>query len=341
MLRVAINGYGRIGRNVHRQFLEQFPESVQVVAVNASSDARTRAYLLQHDSLHGRYHAAIAVEGEHFTVNGHTVRVVREREPASCPWKELQVDVVVEATGHFVTREAAAGHLVAGSRKVVVTAPMKDDTPTVVLGVNDDTLTADLDIVSNASCTTNCIAPVIKTIDEAFGIDRLLVGSVHAFTVSQNLLDNRPQEGNDLRRSRAATLSIIPTKTGAVKACGVIFPHLKGKLDGMAFRVPVPTVSCAYMAFCIQNESTAADINQALQQAACTPALDGIMRVSDDELVSIDFMTDPHSSVVDAQFTKVVDGRGVQVLSWYDNEWGYAMRVTEMVVRIGSLLSAS
>ena len=211
---------------------------------------------------------------------------------------------------------------------------MKDDTPTFVKGVNGDDMVPELDIISNASCTTNCIAPVIKVIDESFDIERLLVASVHAFTVSQNLLDNKPDNG-DLRRSRAATLSIIPTATGAVKACGAIFPHLNGKMDGMAFRVPVPTVSCAYMAFSVQKDTTTQEVNEMLKKASADPTMKGVLAVSEDPLVSIDFMTDPHSSIVDAEYTKAVDGKAVQILSWYDNEWGYAMRVSEMVVKMG------
>jgi glyceraldehyde 3-phosphate dehydrogenase len=338
MLRVAINGYGRIGRNVHRQFVEQYGDEVEVVGVNASSSADLRAYLLKYDSLHGRFPADIQTGGEHFSVNGKQVRVVKEREPAKCPWKELHVDVVVEATGHFETHEEAKGHLTAGACKVIVTAPMKDDTPTFVKGVNDHELTAQNDVISNASCTTNCIAPVIKVVDEAFGIQYLLVSSVHAFTASQNLLDNKPQEQGELRRARAATLSVIPTKTGAVKACGKIFPHLKGKLDGMAFRVPVPTVSCAYMAFTLKNSTTEQEVLQKLEEASRTPSMKGILSVSHEQCVSIDFQTDPHSSIVDAPSTKVVEGHAVQLLSWYDNEWGYAMRVTEMALKLGSFI---
>lgn len=339
MLKIAINGYGRIGRNVHRQFLERFADKVEVVAVNASSDSATRAYLLEYDSLHGKFPAEIAVQDEdNFTVNGKPVRVVKERDPTKCPWKELGVDIVVEATGHFTNHDGAYGHITAGAKRVVVTAPMKDETPTYVIGVNDDELDTSLEVISNASCTTNCIAPVIKSIDAALGIEKLLVGSVHAFTVTQNLLDNKP-EGSDFRRSRAATLSIIPTKTGAVKACGVIFPHLVGKMDGMAFRVPVPTVSCAYMAFTVSKNTDVDAVNDILKKAAADPAMKGVLAVSEKELVSIDFQTDPHSSIVDAGFTKVVDGNGIQILSWYDNEWGYAMRVTEMVLMVGDSLS--
>jgi len=338
MLRVAINGYGRIGRNVHRQFLQRFADDVNVVAVNAGSTADMRAYLLKYDSLHGRFEGDIQVTGEDFTVNGTVVKVVKERDPAKCPWKDLGVDIVIESTGHFTTSAKAQGHLEAGAKRVVVTAPMKDSTPTFVLGVNDEKLTADMPIISNASCTTNCIAPVIAVMDQIYGVERLLVSSVHAFTASQNLLDNSAQESGELRKARAATLSIIPTKTGAVKACGDIFPHLKGKMDGMAFRVPVPTVSCASMAFVLKKSATKEEINAALKSAALAERLRDILAVSEDQCVSIDFQTDPHSSVVDAPSTKVVDGTMAQVLSWYDNEWGYAMRVTELARRVGAFL---
>lgn len=337
MLRVAINGYGRIGRNVHRQFLERFSDEVEVVAINASSDADMRAYLLKYDSLHGRFHGDIAVrDDDHLSVNGKPVRVVREREPSKCPWKELDVDFVVESTGNFDLAEEVEGHIAAGADRVVVTAPMKDHTPTFVLGVNEDGLTGKEKIISNASCTTNCIAPVIQVVDAAFGVERLLVSSVHAFTASQNLLDNKAKEGGELRRSRAATLSMIPTKTGAVKACAEIFPHLKGKIDGMAFRVPVPTVSCAYMAFTFKKDATVDAVHAALEAAAKTERLRGVLAISHDQCVSIDFQTDPHSSIVDGPSTKIVGGNAAQILSWYDNEWGYAMRVTEMTLLLAS-----
>ncbi len=338
MTKVAINGYGRIGRNVHRQFEDRFPDDVQVVGINASSSSEMRAYLLKYDSLHRKFSGTVDVkDDDNIIVNGKTVRVVKERDPSLCPWKELGVDIVVEATGKFRTKELAQGHIKAGAKRVIVTAPMKDDTPTFVKGVNHDLLTGDMEIVSNASCTTNCIAPVIKVIDEAFGIENLLVNSVHAFTASQNLLDNKNKEG-DLRRTRAATLSMIPTKTGAVKACADIFPHLKGKIDGMAFRVPVPTVSCAYMAFFLKKATSVEEINSLLKKAAESGPMSEVLDYSDDQCVSIDFQTNPHSSVVDAPSTKVVDGKAVQILSWYDNEWGYAMRVSEMVVEMGRMM---
>ncbi len=338
MLRVAINGYGRIGRLVHRQFILRFADTVEVVAINASSDVEMRAYLLKYDSLHHRLDADIVVDGDDIVVNGKRVKVVKEKDPAKCPWKELNVDIVVESTGNFDTAAEVQGHLDAGAKRVIVTAPMKDDTPTFVKGVNDDQLTADMQIISNASCTTNCIAPVIMLMDQLYGIEFLLVSSVHAFTASQNLLDNKAKESGELRRARAATLSMIPTKTGAVKACAKIFPHLKGKIDGMAFRVPVPTVSCAYMAFTLKKDATVEDIHAHFKKAAESPALKDILEVSEDQCVSIDFQTDPHSSIIDAPSTKVIGGRAVQLLSWYDNEWGYAMRVSEMTLQLGTLL---
>ncbi len=338
MLRIAINGYGRIGRNAHRQFIESYGKEVEVVGINASSDAEMRAYLLKYDSLHGRIDADISVHGDNIIVNGKEVRVVKEKSPAKCPWKELGVDIVIESTGNFDTREEVIEHVVAGAKRVLVTAPMKDDTPMIVMGVNDESLTKDMDIVSNASCTTNCIAPVMKVIDQHFEIKSLLVSSVHAFTATQNLLDNKSKEGGELRKSRAATLSMIPTKTGAVQACAKIFPHLKGKMDGMAFRVPVPTVSCAYMAFFLGKNTSVEEIHAHLETATHSKEMKGILGMSYDQCVSIDFQTDPRSSIVDAPSTKVINGTSAQILSWYDNEWGYAMRVTEMTLKIGKLL---
>jgi len=338
MLRVAINGYGRIGRNIHRQFIEMYGKEVQVVGINASSDAEMRAYLLKYDSLHGRLHADISVNGNDIMVNNCHVRVVKERDPAKCPWKELKIDIVIESTGNFDTHEEVQAHIDAGAKRVIVTAPMRDDTPTFVMGVNDDELTKDMHIISNASCTTNCIAPIIKVMEATYGVESLLVSSVHAFTASQNLLDNKPKEGGELRKARAATLSMIPTKTGAVRACAVIFPHLKGKMDGMAFRVPVPTVSCAYMAFQFKNTATVEGIHSAIEAATKTKEMKGILAISHDQCVSIDFQTDPHSSIVDAPSTKVVDGTAAQILSWYDNEWGYAMRVTDITLKVAALI---
>jgi glyceraldehyde 3-phosphate dehydrogenase len=338
MIKVAINGYGRIGRNVHRQFVEHFPDDVEVVAVNASSDVEMRAYLLTYDSLHRKIRADVEVCGPDMCVNGKTVRIVKERDPMHCPWKQLEVDVVIEATGKFLTQESAGKHIDAGAKKVIITAPAKDDTLTIVKGVNDELLTAEHHVISNGSCTTNCIAPIIDVIDKNYTVNNLLVSSVHAFTASQNLLDNKGESIKDLRRARAATLSMIPTKTGAVKACAKIFPHLEGKMDGMAFRVPVPTVSCAYMAFFVDSPTSAQEVNNVLIEESQKDALKDILSVCQEPLVSIDFQTDPHSSIVDGISTKVVDGTAIQILGWYDNEWGYGMRVTEIAKRMGEYL---
>ncbi len=336
-LRIAINGYGRIGRIVHRQLVERFGKEAVVVAINASSDAAMRQYLLKYDTLHGRFGATVEVDGENLKVNGQPVRVVRERDPAKCPWKELQVDIVVEATGKFRSKELCQGHLSAGARAVIITAPAKDDTTMIVRGVNDDALKATLPVVSAASCTTNCIAPVIKVLDEAVGIERGLVCTTHAYTSSQNLLDNAT-DSSKARLARAAAMSIIPSTTGAVKACAKIFPHLKGKMDGMALRIPVPDVSAAYLALQMKKKTSVDEVHGALSAAAKGP-LKGILAIEQDLLVSSDFLNDAHSSTVDMDSTAVIDGTMVQILSWYDNEWGYAMRVTELVVQSGPLLS--
>lgn len=336
MLRVAINGYGRIGRVVHRQLTSRFSDQVEVVAINASSDAAMRRYLLKYDSLHGRFDRPVEVDGEHLKVEGKPVRVVKEREPGRCPWKELKVDLVVEATGKFRTKEGAAGHLTAGAKAVLITAPAKDDTTMIVRGVNDAMLKGALPIVSAASCTTNCIAPVIKVLDRTKGIKRGLMCTTHAYTTSQNLLDNT-SESSKMRIARAAALNIIPSTTGAAKAIGKVFPHLAGKMDGMALRIPVPDVSAAYLALEVEKPTTTDEINRLLREAS-EKDLQGILGVEEGLLVSSDYVSDAHSSTVDLDSTNVVGDTLVQVLAWYDNEWGYAMRVTELVVDIGKLL---
>lgn len=336
MLKVAINGYGRIGRVVHRQLLERFSKEVEVIAINASSDAAMRAYLLRYDSLHGRFQGEVEVEGEHLRVNGKLLRIVREREPGKCPWKELKVDLVVESSGKFRSRDLAEAHIKAGAKAVLLTAPPKDNITMIVLGVNDGELPKALPIVSAASCTTNCIAPVIKVLDDLKGVVSGLVCTTHAYTTSQNLLDNST-DSSKLRIARAANLNIIPSTTGAVKSCGKIFPHLKGKMDGMALRIPVPDVSAAYIAMNIRGSTTVEEIHAALKKAATGP-LKGILAVEEGQLVSSDYISDSHSSTVDLDSTVVIDGTLVQILAWYDNEWGYGMRVTEMVRAMGALL---
>jgi len=336
MLRVAINGYGRIGRVVHRQLLTRFSQEVEVVAINASSDAAMRRYLLKYDTLHGRFDRSVEIDGENLRIEGKPVRVIREKDPSKCPWKDLKVDLVVEATGKFRTKEKAQAHLTAGAKAVIITAPPKDDTPMIVRGVNDDLLKSALPIVSAASCTTNCIAPVIKVLDAWRGIRRGLMCTTHSYTSSQNLLDNAT-ESSKLRIARAAALNIIPSTTGAAKAAGKIFPHLKGKLDGMALRIPVPDVSAAYLVLELNAPATVEEINGKLREAS-EGDLKDILAVEEGLLVSSDYLSDPHSSTVDLDSTNVIDGNLVQILAWYDNEWGYAMRVTELVSHIGSFL---
>src|SRR3989339_175541 len=336
MLRVAINGYGRIGRVVHRQLIERFPQEACVVAVNASSDAAMRRYLLKYDTLHGRFGRSVEVEGENLRIDGNLVRVVKEKDPAKCPWKELKVDLVVEATGKFRTKEKAQAHLVAGAKAVLITAPPKDDTTMIVRGVNDDLLQGALPIVSAASCTTNCIAPIVKVLDGWKGIRRGLLCTTHSYTSSQNLLDNST-DSSKLRIARAAALNIIPSTTGAAKAVGKVFPHLKGKLDGMALRIPIPDVSAAYLVLELNAPASPAEINSKLREAS-EGELKGILAVEEGLLVSSDSLSDPHSSTVDLDSTNVIDGNLVQILAWYDNEWGYAMRVTELTLQVGTLL---
>jgi glyceraldehyde 3-phosphate dehydrogenase len=336
MHRVAINGYGRIGRVVHRQLLQRFPKDVSVVAINASSDASMRAYLLKYDTLHGRFEGDVAVDAENLKINGSPVRVVKEKDPAKCPWKELKVDIVIEASGKFRSRDKAQAHIDAGAKAVLVTAPPKDDLPMIVLGVNDADIASGLPIVSAASCTTNCIAPVIKVLDELVGIESGLVCTTHAYTSSQNLLDNS-SDSSKVRIARAASLNIIPSTTGAVKSCAKLFPHLKGKMDGMALRIPLPDVSAAYLALNVKKATTMEAVNAAMRKAS-EGALRGILAVEEGQLVSSDYVSDAHSSTVDLESTVVIDGTLVQILAWYDNEWGYGMRVTEMTKNIGDLL---
>ena len=295
-----------------------------------------RKYLLKYDSLHGRFDKSVEVDGENLSVEGKPVRVVKVKDPVNCPWKELKVDVVVEATGKFRTKEKAQGHLDAGARSVLITAPPKDDTTMIVRGVNDEVLKGALPIVSAASCTTNCIGPVIKVLDDRLGIKRGLMCTTHSYTTSQNLLDNST-DSSKLRISRAAALNIIPSTTGAAKAIGKVFPHLLGKMDGMALRVPVPDVSAAYLALEVLKETTPDEVNRFLREAS-EKELQGILAVEEGLLVSSDYVSDSHSSTVDLDSTNVIGGTLVQILAWYDNEWGYAMRVTEMTLEIGKLL---
>ncbi len=326
-LRVAINGFGRIGRNVFR-ILQARRDEFEVVAVNDLTDAATLAHLLRYDSVRGRYPGEVAVEDGAFVVDGERVRVLAERDPAALPWGELGVDFVVESTGVFRTREACAKHLDAGAKKVVLTVPPKGEIDAmVVLGVNDAMLKPEHRIVSNASCTTNCLAPVAKVLHQAFGIRRGLMTTVHAYTNDQRILD---LPHSDLRRARAAAVNIIPTTTGAARAVGVVLPELDGRLDGMAMRVPVADGSVVDLVAELDTEVTVDQVNAAMREAAAGPML-GILEYCEDPIVSSDVLGNPHSSVFDALCTMVLEGNSVKVVSWYDNEWGYSNRVVDLM----------
>lgn len=334
--RVAINGFGRIGRLVLRAALERDDRDMEVVAVNDLTDAATLAHLFKYDSVHGRYPGEVAADGEALRVDGRSIQVLSERDPASLPWGDLGVDVVVESSGRFTRRSDAAKHLEAGARKVLISAPGKEEDLTVVLGCNEDQYDPERhDVISNASCTTNCLAPVVRVVQDHFGFNRGLVTTVHAYTNDQTLLD-APHK--DLRRARAGAVSLIPTTTGAAKATGLVVPEVKGKLDGLAVRAPNSDVSLVDLVAEVERETSAEEVNEAFRQAASQGSLEGILQVSDEPLVSVDYVGHPASSIVDAGTTAVMEGRMVKVLAWYDNEWGYSMRCVDMVRFIGQRL---
>jgi len=325
-VRVGINGFGRIGRNIMRAALGD--ANIDFVAVNDLTNAATLAHLLKYDSVLGNLHANVAVSGDGISVDGDNFKVLSMRDPAQLPWKDLGVDVVFESTGLFTNRDDAAKHLTAGAKRVVITAPAKSPDLTVVLGVNEEKYdAAKHHIISNASCTTNCLAPLAKVIHQTFGIKKGWMTTIHSYTNDQNLLD-LPHK--DLRRARAAALSMIPTTTGAAVAVGEVLPELKGKLDGFAMRVPTPNVSVVDLAALVDKKTTAAEVNAALKAAAEGP-MKGLLDYTTAELVSIDFKGNPHSSIVDSAYTKVMDGDFVKVLSWYDNEWGYSNRCVDLL----------
>ncbi len=336
-IRVAINGFGRIGRNVLRAAKQSPSSNLDFVAINDLTSSATLAHLLKYDSVHGAYPGSVEVTGDGLVVDGDEILVFSEPDPANLPWHELGVDVVVESTGRFRTRELASKHLEAGAAKVVISAPAKDEDITIVLGVNEDLYDPDgHDIISNASCTTNCLAPVAKVLSERFGFVRGLMTTIHAYTSGQAVLDG-PHK--DLRRARAAAVSMIPTTTGAAKAISLVLPELEGKLDGMAIRVPTPDVSVVDLVAEVETDVSAEQINDALR-AAAESDLAGFLRVEEQPLVSADFTGEPASSVVDALSTAVMDGRMVKVLAWYDNEWGYSSRVVDLVEYVGQRLPA-
>jgi glyceraldehyde 3-phosphate dehydrogenase len=332
-IRVGVNGFGRIGRVFFRTMLGA--DDLEIVAVNDLADAKTLAHLLKHDSVHGNLAAEVIAKGEAIFVNGREVRVCAQRDPGALPWKELGVDVAVESTGLFVDTATASKHLQAGAKKVIITAPATDPDVTVVLGVNEKMYDpAKHRIISNASCTTNCLATTAKVLDDAFGIKRGFASTVHSYTNDQKIHDF-PHK--DLRRARAGAVSMIPTTTGAAKAVGLVLPHLKGKLDGIAIRVPTVNVSIVDLVVEMEKPVTVDAVKNAYREAAAG-SLRGILDATDEELVSVDFNGNPHSSIIDLPSTALVDGNMVKVLAWYDNEWGYSSRVRDLIRYIAKSL---
>ena len=337
MTRIAINGFGRIGRTVFRIIASREDSDIEVVAINDLSDDDILAYLLEYDSVMGRFDKEVTVEDGVMTVGDHQVAMLMERDPASLPWSELDVDVVVEATGVFRDRASLQKHLDAGAKRVILTVPAKDEIDeTIVLGVNGEQLDVDDLIVSNASCTTNCLAPLAKVLDDAFGIRKGVMTTVHAYTNDQRLAD---VPHADLRRSRAATENIIPTTTGAAKAVGKVLPNLDGKLDGMAMRVPVPDGSTVDLVVELDTDVTVEEVNAAFKAAADGP-MAGILEYNEDAIVSTDVIGNPHSSVFDPAGTHVLGGNLVKVMSWYDNEWAYSNRVVDLIERLGEFVNS-
>jgi glyceraldehyde 3-phosphate dehydrogenase len=333
-LRIAISGFGRIGRNVLRAIAESKRKDLTVVAINDLVSAKDNAHLFKYDSVHGRFPGEVKVEGDILDVGMGPIKVLAERDPKKLPWKDLGIDIVMECTGIFTDRDKAASHLEAGAKRVLVSAPSKGADLTVVYGVNHDKLKAEHKVVSNASCTTNCLAPVAKVLNDLVGIKSGFMTTIHAYTNDQNVLD---QAHKDMRRARAAALNMIPTSTGAATAVGLVLPELKGKLDGTSIRVPTPNVSVVDLKFIPGRETTVEEINKAMQ-AAAKQQLKGILGVTDEQLVSVDFNHNPASSTFDLTGTQIVDGKLVRVLAWYDNEWGFSNRMADTAVAMGKLL---
>jgi len=328
MIKVAINGFGRIGRNVFKiiEYIEN--KEFEVVAINDLSDSKTLAHLLKYDSVFGKFHGEVGHEENELVVNGRKIKIFAEKDPENLPWKELEVDIVVESTGIFRDKESAGKHIKAGAKKVVISAPAKDEDITIVMGVNDEKYNAEIhNVVSNASCTTNCLAPFAKVLDEKFGIVNALMTTIHSYTNDQKILD-APHD--DLRRARAAAESMVPTTTGAAKAVALVLPQLKGKVNGMAVRVPTPTVSLVDLVFETEKTVSAEEINKALKEAS-ENGLNGILGYSEEPLVSRDYFMDERSSIVDSLSTMVIGDKMGKVVAWYDNEWGYSSRVVDLV----------
>jgi glyceraldehyde 3-phosphate dehydrogenase len=327
-IKVAINGFGRIGRLTFKALLQR--ENIEVVAINDLTDTTTLAHLLKYDSVHGRFNGTVEASANGIIVNGQEIQITAEREPKNLPWGKLGVDVVLESTGRFVDEKGAGGHLEAGAKKVVISAPAKGDIKTVVLGVNNEILTGEETIVSNASCTTNCLAPMAKVLDDTFGIEKGYITTVHAYTADQNLQD---APHSDLRRARAAAYSIVPTSTGAAKAVGLVLPHLAGKLDGIAMRVPIPDGSLTDLTVVLKKPATKEEINAAMKKAA-EGDMKGILEYTEDPIVSIDIIGNTHSCIFDADLTSA-NGTLVKVVGWYDNEAGYSNRAADLIAKIG------
>ena len=325
--RIGINGFGRIGRQVTRSILERHSDELEIVAVNDLTDTETNAHLFKYDTNYGRYPGTVEAADGHVVVDGRPIKVFSERDPAKIPWGDLGVQLVIESTGFFTNAQQAAGHLEGGAKKVIISAPAKGDDLTVVMGVNEDKYDpAQHTVVSNASCTTNCVAPLVKVLNDTFGISHALMTTVHAYTNDQKILD---QVHSDIRRARAAAANIIPTTTGAAKAVGVVMPEMQGKIHGMAFRVPVPTVSLIDLVANVERSVTRDDVNEAFQQAS-QETLSGVLEYCEEELVSSDFKGNPASAIFDAPSTMVMGDSMVKVLGWYDNEWGYSCRVGDL-----------
>jgi len=333
-IRVAINGFGRIGRNILRAIVETGRKDIEVVAANDLGPVETNAYLLRYDSVHGRFPHVVTVKGDTINVGDGAIKITAERDPAKLPWKELGVDIALECTGLFTSKEKASAHLTAGAKRVLVSAPADGADATIVFGVNHDTLTKDQKVVSNGSCTTNCLAPVAKVLNDTIGIETGFMTTIHAYTGDQPTLDTMHK---DLYRARAAAMSMIPTSTGAAKAIGLVLPELKGKLDGVSIRVPVPNVSVIDLKVVAKKETDKEEVNAAMKRAA-EQQLKGILSYTNDPNVSIDFNHNPHSATFHMDHTKVMNGTLVRVMAWYDNEWGFSNRMADTAVAMGKLI---
>ena len=337
MIKLGINGFGRIGRNAFKIAFER--GDIEVVAVNDLTDTKTLAHLLKYDSSYGTYNKSVSYDDESIEVDGKKIKVLAEKDPAALPWGELGVDVVIESTGLFTDPAKARAHIEAGAKKVVISAPAKGEgAKTIVLGVNEDILDASDEIISNASCTTNCITPVMAVLENTFGIEKAMMTTVHSYTASQRLLD---APAKDLREARSAAENIVPTTTGASKAAGLALPAVQGKFAGLSVRVPTPVVSLADFVVLVKRDTTKEEINEVFKNAAAEPYYQGILAVTEEELVSVDFKGNSHSSVVDLNLTDVVGGNLIKVVAWYDNEWGYSNRLVELTADFGKLSEKS